>query len=102
MDAALRSTFNNSFSQQHYDWYQRELSRRLDCPFEFRVAESPVFLTDDFKTQVVDAARAIVEQLSHPERLAEMKAAIPERWNAPRMDALPNFTQVDFAVVRED
>jgi hypothetical protein len=30
-----------------------------------------------------------------------MKRAIPERWNVPRMDALPNFTQVDFAIVRD-
>jgi len=27
-----------------------------------------------------------------------MKQAIPERWDTPGMDALPNFTQVDFAV----
>ena len=31
-----------------------------------------------------------------------MKRAIPERWNVPGMDRLPNFTQVDFAVVEEN
>jgi hypothetical protein len=30
-----------------------------------------------------------------------MKRAIPARWDVPGMDALPNFTQIDFAVVRE-
>src|SRR5258706_5282139 len=30
-----------------------------------------------------------------------MKRAIPERWNARGMDALPSFTQVDFAIVAD-
>ncbi|HEV8434373.1 MAG TPA: hypothetical protein VGR95_13245 [Thermoanaerobaculia bacterium] len=59
-------------------------------------------MPDDFKTRVIDAANAIIDQLSHPETLSEMKAAIPDRWNAPGMDALPNFAQVDFAVVSEN
>jgi hypothetical protein len=102
MDPAYRQTFNAAFTQERYEWYQRELSQRLDCTFEFRLAESPVFLPDDFKAKIVDAAQAIVAQLSEPSRLAEMKRAIPARWDTPGMDSLPTFTQVDFAVVREN
>jgi hypothetical protein len=101
MDPRYRALFNEQFTPERYEWYQRELSRRLDCTFEFRLAESPVFLPDDFKAAMVDAAKAIVAQLSDPARLEKMKRAIPERWDTPGMDALPNFTQVDFAVVRE-
>jgi hypothetical protein len=102
MDPAYRKTFNAAFTQERYEWYQRELAQRLDCTFEFRLAESPVFLPDDFKAKIVDAAQAIVAQLSEPSRLAEMKRAIPARWDTPGMDSLPTFTQVDFAVVREN
>jgi hypothetical protein len=102
MDPAYRQTFNAAFTQERYEWYQRELSQRLDCTFEFRLAESPVFLPDAFKAKIVDAAQAIVAQLSDPSRLAEMKRAIPARWDTPGMDSLPTFTQVDFAVVREE
>jgi hypothetical protein len=100
MDPRFRVPFNQQFTNERYEFYQREISRRLDCRFEFRLAESPLFLPDDFKARVVDAANAVVEQLSDPARLAEMKKAIPERWNTPGMDSLPSFTQVDFAVVR--
>ena len=31
-----------------------------------------------------------------------MKSAIPARWDAPGMDALPSLAQVDFAVVRHE
>ncbi len=101
MDPYLRRLFNEQFTQQRYEWYARELSRRLGCELEFRLAESPVFLPDDFKARIVRAANEIVEQLSDPKRLEKMKRAIPGEWNVPAMDALPNFTQVDFAVVDE-
>ena len=101
MDSRFRSLFNAGFTGELYDWYKSELSRRLGCSFEFRLAESPLFLTDDFKQRAVDGATAIVEQLSDPDLIEQMKAAIPERWNTPGMDRLPSFAQVDFAVVRD-
>jgi hypothetical protein len=100
MDPRFRPLFNAQFSEERYEWYKSELSRRLDTSFEFRLAESPVFLPDDLKQRLVDGAQAIVDQLSQPELIERMKAAIPERWNTPGMDRLPSFTQVDFAVVR--
>lgn len=102
MDPRFRGLFNAQFTQEIYESYARELSRRLDAPFEFRLAETPVFLPDDFKRRAVESATAIVEQLSDPALIERMKAAIPERWNTPGMDRLPNFSQVDFAVVREN
>ena len=48
MDQRFRSLFNEQFTPELYAWYQRELSSRLNTTFEFRLAESPVFLTDDF------------------------------------------------------
>jgi hypothetical protein len=98
----FRQLFNEQFTSEIYERYQRDLSTRLNTSFEFRLAESPVFLPDDFKERLTTAAREIVAQLSDPARLAKMKRAIPKRWDTPGMDALPNFTQADFAVVREN
>ncbi|HEX2120193.1 MAG TPA: hypothetical protein VHL59_00995 [Thermoanaerobaculia bacterium] len=102
MDPHLRLRFNEQFTPAVYDAYRHALERRLNCAFEFRLAESPVFLPDDFKQRAVESATAIVEQLSDPALIERMKVAIPERWNTPGMDALPSFSQVDFAVVREN
>src|SRR2546423_1126589 len=98
MDRKFRALFNAHFSDELYERYKRDLSQRCGCNFDFRLAESPIFLPDDFKARLIDSARAIVGQLSDPARIERMKRAIPERWNTPGMDALPNFTQVDFAV----
>jgi hypothetical protein len=101
MDPQYRELFNRQFTQERYAWMQRELSRRLECEFEFRLAETPLFLPADFRERIVAAAKAILGQLSDPARIAAMKRAIPARWDTPGMDALPNFTQIDFAVVRD-
>jgi hypothetical protein len=102
MDKRFRELFNSQFTPAIYEQYTRELSRRLDSNFEFRLAETPLFLPDAFKQKATESATAIVEQLSDPALIERMKAAIPDRWNTPGMDALPNLAQVDFAVVREN
>ncbi len=102
MDPRFRSLFNAQFTPALYDSYRRELSERLQCTFEFRLAETPIFLPGDFQRRIVRAAEEIVAQLSDPARIERMKRAVPERWNTPGIDALPNFTQVDFAVVEEN
>lgn len=101
MDPHFRRLFNAQITPERFQWYSDELERRLACRFPFRLAESPVFLPEDFKAKIVDAAEAIVRQISDPARIEQMKRAIPARWDTPGMDALPSFAQVDFAVVRE-
>lgn len=102
MHPHFRALFNRRITPARYEWYRSEMSRRLGCTFEFRLAESPLFLTDEFKAKAVGAANAIMDQLIQPARLEAMRRAIPERWNVPEMDHLPHFAQIDFAVVREN
>jgi hypothetical protein len=102
MDPRFREPFNAQITGAIYDAYCRDLERRVGSRFEFRLAESPVFLPDDLRELIISSARSIVHQLSDPERLRRMKAAIPPQWDTPGMDSLPSFTQVDFAVVVDD
>jgi hypothetical protein len=101
MHREFRESFNRQFTPELYEFYKRDLSQRVGCSFEFRLAESPLFLSREFQRRVTDAAQAIVDQLSQPETIAKMKRAIPAQWDTPGMDSLPNLTQVDFAVVRD-
>jgi hypothetical protein len=102
MDPRYRDLFNRQFTQELYESYQADLARRLNCKFEFRLAETPIFLADDFKARIVKSGKEIIAQLSDPKRIERMQRAIPARWNVPGMDRLPNFAQVDFAVVEEN
>ena len=100
MHPEFRQRFNDAFSDELYARYERELSSRTKTNYEFRLAETPVFLPAALRDEIATAAKEIIEQLSRPELIAVMKSAIPERWNTPGMDALPNFAQVDFAIIR--
>lgn len=102
VDPRYRALFNEQFTDEMARRGARELSRRVGAPFEFRLAETPTFLPPGLVTELVESANAIVAQLSEPERLERMKAAIPPRWDTPGMDALPGFAQVDFAIVQEN
>src|SRR5664279_5637310 len=100
MHPEFRAAFNAAFTDELASSYAEDLVRRAGCVPGFRLAETPVFLTDELTAALEAGARAIVAQLARPEALVLMKRAIPERWATPGMDALPSLAQVDFAIVK--
>lgn len=101
MDPRYRQRFNAAYTGQLFQSYEQDLSRRLDCQFLFRLAETPAFVPPELLEQLTRGAHEILDQLSDPSRIQRMKQAIPKRWDTPAMDRLPSFTQIDFAVVRD-
>lgn len=101
MDPRWRARFNAAFSQDRYERYATDLACRAGCEVGFRVAETPVFLSDEFRTRCERAANDIVAQLCEPERIGRMRGALPARWTFANETALPSFAVVDFAAVRE-
>lgn len=101
MDPLFRRRFNAAYTPALFDAYRTDLARRLGCLVGFRLAETPVFLPADFRGRLEVAAREILAQLREPARIAQMEAAVPERWQVPHRPALPTFAALDFAVVRE-
>lgn len=100
MDPNLRRIFNENFSDGLYTSYLRDIEGRLGAEFQFRLAETPVFLPGDLRARLVSAAEGIMAQLVEPRRMASMREAVPAMWDSPGMTALPSFTQIDLAVVR--
>ncbi len=98
MDSPYRAAFNRHFGPELFARYHRWLESAVG-PFPFRLAETPLFVDKRLREGLVQAAQEIVGQLSRPETLVELKKAIPARYDAPGMDALPDCVQVDFALV---
>ena len=101
MDPRFRPLYNAVFTADLYAKYRDALTRRVG-PVAFRVAETPVFLPLDFRSACACAANDIVAQLCDPTRIDLMQAAIPPQYRAPRLDRLPQFLILDFAVVRAE
>lgn len=101
MDAPLRTRFNQHFSEGLYARMSALMDERLATPrFEFRLAETPLFLPADLRARCAQVSDEILAIIRRPAIIEACQAAIPERYRAPRPDRLPHFVAIDLAIVR--
>jgi hypothetical protein len=101
MDPQLRSQFNGDFSAEKYATLLRCVNETEKWPADFRISETPIFLTDEFTKEVVAAAEEIVARVQTPEFGRHSATAIPPGLEVPRESAHPNFIVVDFGICTE-
>jgi len=97
----LRSRFNGDFSAEKYDALLRCVNETEKWPADFRISETPIFLTNEFTDEVVGAAQEIVALTRSPEFARHAAGAIPAGLEVPRESAHPNFVVVDFGICTE-
>ena len=101
MDPQLRSRFNADFSANKYHALLRCVNETEKWPADFRISETPIFLTDEFTEEVVAAAQEIVALTQTPDFVRHSATAIPAGLEVPRETAHPNFVVVDFGICTE-
>ena len=101
MDPQLRARFNADFSAEKYNALLRCVNETEKWPADFRISETPIFLTDEFTNEVVAAAEEIVALTQTPEFARHAATAIPDGLEVPRESAHPNFIVVDFGICTE-
>ena len=57
----LRKLFNETFTEEKYQSFLKDLNAKHPGAIEFRVAETPVFVPDIFKNQMVGACESIID-----------------------------------------
>src|SRR4051794_20540132 len=102
MDPQLRSAFNADFSAEKYDALLRCVNETERWPADFRISETPIFLTDEFTSEVIAAAEEIVGLTQTPDFVRHSATAIPRGLEVPRESAHPNFLVVDFGICTEN
>jgi hypothetical protein len=101
MDPDLRERFNGDFTPEKYAALVGCVNGTEKWPADFRISETPVFLTRDFTDEVTRAATAIVDATRTPEFVKQAAAAVPKALEVPNESAHPNFLVVDFAICEE-
>jgi hypothetical protein len=101
MDPWLRTHFNADFTPEKYAALVRCVNETEKWPADFRISETPIFLTRDFTDEVVRAANAIVDATRAPEFAKHATPAVPKKLEVPNESAHPNFLVVDFAICAE-
>ncbi len=98
MNPSTRKIFNEGFTEEKYQRLLAGLNTNLKTPVAFRVAESPVFLSDDFKGKLVKAGEDVIRVISQPDFKALTERSIPEQWRVANENDHPHFITLDFGV----
>ena len=101
MHPELRAGFNGDFTPDKYAALVGCVNGTEKWPADFRISETPVFLTRDFTDEVTRAATAIVDATRTPEFVKQAGSAVPKALEVPNESAHPNFLVVDFAICEE-
>lgn len=101
MDPNLRAAFNADFTPDKYAALTRCVNETEKWPADFRIAETPIFLTREFTQEITRAAREIVAATRTPEFLKHAAPAVPKALEVPNESAHPNFVVIDFAICAE-
>jgi hypothetical protein len=72
--------------------------RNREVASDFRISETPIFLTREFCNEVVGAANEIVAKTRTAEFARHAATAIPSGLEVPNETAHPNFLVVDFGI----
>src|SRR5437667_4752056 len=101
MDPKLRAAFNIAFTAEKYAALVRCVNETEKWPADFRISETPIFLTREFTDEVTRAANQIVAATRTPEFAKHAASAVPKGLEVPDESAHPNFHVVDFAICVE-
>ncbi|MCW9065757.1 MAG: hypothetical protein OQJ74_03470 [Ignavibacteriaceae bacterium] len=98
----LRKKFNSEFTQKKYEAFLKDLNTSLKYPVDFRVSETPLFLSEDLKNKLLHACDELCEQVMNPEFKVKMKDAVPAHLNIPGETDHPEFFVFDFAICQNE
>lgn len=97
----LREYYNKNFTDEKYRLFLKRLDATCGTHVEFRVSETPFFITAPLMKEMAEAGTSIIMQLmnnaAYLQRAAE---TIPHEFNVPNQTPRPVFVAVDFGIVQ--
>ncbi|WP_121811452.1 hypothetical protein [Mucilaginibacter kameinonensis] len=102
MNPSARKTFNETFSDEKYSQFLNRLNEGLREPVPFRVAETPVFLTADFRDKLIAAGDGIIDTILRPDFKEITERAIPDFWRVANEGDHPHFIALDFGICKDE
>ena len=96
----IRKKFNADFSEKVYQEFLEDLNSGLKYPTDFRVCETPLFLSRELTSELVKASDDVILQLQQKDFLEQSENAIPAHLKAPNDFEHPPFLQLDFAITK--
>ncbi|HSW56090.1 MAG TPA: hypothetical protein VLH59_13460, partial [Ignavibacteriaceae bacterium] len=97
----LRKKFNAEFTQEKYEAFLNDLNTSMKYPVDFRISETPLFLSNDLKNKLLKACDELCKQVTSAEFKLKMKDAVPSHLNIPGETDHPEFFVFDFGICQD-
>ncbi len=101
MITSLRQRFNAQFSQEKYNAMLDDIAQEFGYPVAFKICETPVFIDNALKTELINAVNEVVSQVGSADYQANIHLATPPDLRVPREDGTPTFAAIDFAICQD-
>src|SRR5215210_7082882 len=98
----LRRAYNESFTEERYLGLIHDLHSEVGFPIDFRICETPLFLSEELSRELQQAAWEILGTVTSEEYLRHSDRAVPAGLSVPGEEPEPVFMQIDFALARPD
>ncbi len=102
MIEAFRKRFNDSFTEEKYKRFLEKLNGIHPGAIEFRVAETPVFVSKDFERKMIGACESIVDLILDPKFKRMTERSIPEDLRVPGETDRCEMMAFDFGICENE
>ncbi len=101
MDKQQRDNYNKTFNAEKYLDFLSKLNEGFPA-IPFRVAETPLFLSNQLAQDLIEAGQAILEFINRPDYKRLTERAIPLNKKVPAENEHPHFLCLDFGLCTDD
>jgi len=102
MISEIRNRFNTNFSPEKYADFLADVDSDFGFSPTFRIAESPFFIPDELKDQLLEASNQVVDFIKKSNFKAITQRAIDLNTEVPNEDQHTEFLAVDFGICEEN
>lgn len=96
-----RKQFNEAFTEETFQQMVRHLHPKHSSALDFRIAETPVFVSRAFRAHMMRLFEDVTSALQQPGFADRMKQSIPPHLFVPNTSQMPTFLAIDFAVAKD-
>ncbi len=101
MNQKYRTLFNDNFSKDKYDALLNDIESDFDYKVTFRIGETPFFIPDSLKTQLIEASNEVIDFIKRDDFIALTNKALELNRKVPNEDNHTTFLAIDFGICEE-
>ena len=102
MNTTYRKIFNEKFTNQKYIDFIDDISADFDYKVTFRIGETPFFIDNELKNQLIDGANQVIEFIKKDDFIKLTNRALELNRKVPNEDNHTTFLAIDFGICEEN